>query len=149
MAECAGSEENIPIKRIVIGRKDLSYSLGINNVNSEKVYEISKELIIKSSLYSLEATIGGNLTNQSFEFIKSLSYLGLDSFESRKCTFKAKKYFSSVEFEKLIRDSLEFELSWLYYKKNLYSNNSNEENIRIKSIFSVRSYISWKPYSTI
>ena len=127
-------KENMPIKRIVIGRKDLSYSLGINNVNCEKIYEISKELIIRSSLCSLKTTIGGNLTNQSYKFIKNLSYLGLDSFESRKCTFKANKHFSSTEFEELIKDSLEFELSWLYYKKNLYANNSNEENIRIKSI---------------
>ena len=125
-------EKNLPISEIVIGRTDLSKSLEISDVNSEKIFKISKSIIDKRR--SLNINLGGNLSIKSFVFIKKLTQHGLHSFESRKCTFKSARNLSKEEFDNLINIGLEFELAWLEYKKKLYSERSEEENNRITSI---------------
>ena len=127
-------DQKIPIQSLVVGRSDLSASLGINDVNNEKIFDISRLILQKSKKHSLNLAIGGNLTRSSFEFIKSLSKLGLYAFESRKCTFKVKDDFSNKHFNDLILMGLEFELAWLNYKKEIYSIRSQEETLRIRSI---------------
>ena len=72
--------------------------------------------------------------NKWFIFVNFLSDLGLYGFESRKCTFKLEGQISKYEFEDLITKGLEFELSWLNYKKEIYLNRSHDDNARIKSI---------------
>tara|TARA_Y100001968_G_scaffold60508_1_gene51401 strand:- start:646 stop:1434 length:789 start_codon:yes stop_codon:yes gene_type:complete len=128
-------KNKLPVKCLVIGRRDLSKSLGISNVNSRKILEIAKEILEKAKRYSLPVAIGGNLANDSFEFIKCLSSLGLHSFESRKCTFKVEGQISNYEFKDLVKKGLEFELTWLNYKKEIYLNRSYLDNARIKKIF--------------
>ena len=125
-------EKNLPISEIVIGRTDLSKSLEISDVNSEKIFKISKSIIDKRR--SLNINLGGNLSKKSFTFIKKLTQHGLHSFESRKCTFQSAENLSQDEFDNLINIGLEFELAWLEYKKKLYSERSEEENNRITSI---------------
>ena len=56
------------------------------------------------------------------------------AFESRKCTFSNLKPLSQNSFNSLINNGLEFELSWLNFKKSLYQNRSEEENYRISNI---------------
>tara|TARA_Y100001968_G_C19430344_1_gene756643 strand:+ start:1321 stop:2112 length:792 start_codon:yes stop_codon:yes gene_type:complete len=127
-------QNELSINSLVIGRTDLSASLGINDVNSKKIFELSKEIIEKSNKYSIPVAIGGNLTNDSFEFINRLAGIGLHAFESRKCTYKIENEISKKDFEELINIGLEFELAWLNYKKETYTNQSNQENTRIKTI---------------
>ena len=127
-------KNKLPIKCLVLGRSDLSASLGISNVNSKEILEIAKKILEKANRYSLPLAIGGNLANDSFEFVKCLSDQGLHAFESRKCTFKVEGQISKKEFEDLIKKGLEFELAWLNYKKEIYLNRSINDNARIKKI---------------
>ena len=125
-------EEKLPISELVIGRTDLAKSLSISDVNSQDILNISKSILDKKKY--LRINIGGNLSLKSYEFINHLKSLGLHSFESRKCTFKCKKDLTKEEFNEIIFKGLEFELAWLTYKKNLYSERSEEENMRIFKI---------------
>ena len=128
------SEKSLPISYIVIGRTDLSSSLQIKDVNSEKIFEISKDILNKSYFKNIRCTLGGNLTSESFEFINNLNNFKLYAFETRKTTFKYSKSISKNEFDNLIKLSLEFELAWLNLKRSMYSIRSNEENARVYKI---------------
>ena len=128
------SEKSLPISYIVIGRTDLSSSLQIENVNSEKIFNITKDILNKAYLKNIRCTLGGNLTSESFEFINNLRDFKLHAFETRKTTFKFSKLISKNEFDNLIKLSLEFELSWLNLKRSMYSLRSNEENARVNKI---------------
>ena len=128
------SKKSLPITHIVIGRTDLSSSLQINDVNSEKIFNITKDILNKAYLKNIKCTLGGNLTSESFEFINNLRSFQLNAFETRKTTFKLSKSISKNEFNNLIKLSLEFELSWLKLKKSMYSLRSNEENARVNKI---------------
>ena len=125
-------DDKLPVESIVIGRSDLSKSLKINDVDNEKMLEICIDLIKKRR--NLNVTLGGNLMNKSFPFISNLSKRGLYAFESRKCTFKTNEALKKENFNSLINSALEFELSWLNCKKNLYGDRSQEEDLRIKTI---------------
>ncbi len=124
--------EKLPVESIVIGRSDLSKSLKICDVDNEKMLEICIELL--KNIRNLNVTLGGNLMNKSFPFISNLSKEGLYAFESRKCTFKTNASLKRNNFNSLINSALEFELSWLNVKKNLYGDRSKEEDLRIKTI---------------
>lgn len=125
-------KEKLPLSTIVIGRSDLSESLKIKDVNSKKILNISEKILQYKNLFNI--TLGGNLTFESFNFISYLNLKGLNSFESRKCTFKSKVPMNYEEFYENISLGLQFELSWLKYKKAFYSNRSNLDNNRIKII---------------
>ena len=125
-------EESLPIASIVIGRTDLSRSLEINDVDNQVMLKICSKLIMRRN--NLKVTLGGNLMNKSYKFIKTLSEKGLYAFESRKCTFQTNNLIEKNKFNSLIKAGLEFELSWLNFKKHLYSDRSQAENIRIKTI---------------
>lgn len=127
-------QKQLPIKTFVIGRTDLSLSYGIKDVNSEKILGISREIIESIDNKDIDATLGGNLKADSFNFFDSLYSNKLTKFESRKCTFKATERLSKHEFIDLLNKGLEFELSWLKYKEKLYLNRSKEEILRINII---------------
>ena len=127
-------KKSLPITHIVIGRTDLSSSLEINDVNSEKIFNITKDILNKAYLKNIKCTLGGNLSSESFEFIYKLRNLQLNAFETRKTTFKLSKSITKNEFNNLIKLSLEFELSWLNLKRSMYSLRSNEENARVNKI---------------
>tara|TARA_Y100001968_G_C19442644_1_gene763425 strand:- start:1644 stop:2438 length:795 start_codon:yes stop_codon:yes gene_type:complete len=122
----------LPVKCVVVGRSDLSASLNIDDVNSDRVFEIVKYILDKSKPFSLPVAIGGNLTKNSYQFIRRLSDEGLFAFESRKCTYKVYNDINEKEFTELINIGLDFELSWLRYRQAIYANRSDEENSRIK-----------------
>ena len=127
-------ENNLPIKNFVIGRSDLSSSLGISDVNSEDLYKVSLDIINQAFDANLETTIGGNLNSESFIFIKKLNTINKVGFESRKCSFSSLDNLDQEEFSKLVNLGLIFELEWLKFKQNFYSIRSAEENLRIEII---------------
>tara|TARA_Y100000991_G_scaffold212581_1_gene196935 strand:- start:78 stop:872 length:795 start_codon:yes stop_codon:yes gene_type:complete len=128
------SKKSLSISHIVIGRTDLSSSLQEKDVNSKNIFNIAKNILNKACSNDIRCTLGGNITSESFEFIHNLGDLKLDAFETRKTTFKFSKSISKIEFDNLIKLSLEFELAWLNLKSSLYSLRSNEENARIFKI---------------
>ena len=127
---------NLPnsLENIVIGRSDLASSMGIEDVNSKYIFEITSQIISKCKRNNIKATIGGNLTRDSYAFIKNFNLTELKAFESRKCTFSNSNDLSEELFNKLIQGGLEFELTWLDFKKSMYTDRSKEENIRISNI---------------
>ena len=125
---------SLPIKDIVIGRSDLAKSFNETDVNSQFILELSKMLVEKIIKNDIHVTIGGNLTNKSFNFIREFNQNELVAFESRKCTFSNSGKLSEKQFKNLINDGLEFELFWLDFKRNMYKIRSEEENQRITSI---------------
>lgn len=127
-------EKSLPVDQIVIGRTDLSSSFKIKNVNSDLIFNITKNILSKSLSYNIACTIGGNLTSESFQFIQDLKKYNLYAFESRKVTFKLSDSITKKEFDQLINLSLEFELAWLNLKSSIYSVRSNEENARVSII---------------
>ena len=124
------SKNQLPISSLVIGRSDLASSLGNKDVNSKEIFDIVENVIYKSNKYNLNSTLGGNITPRSFSFLEKIKNK-LTSFESRKCTFLIDKKFDQKEYKKLITNGLDFELAWLEFKQNMYSQRSNEENERI------------------
>ena len=127
------SQKKLPIKSFVIGRSDLASSLDIDDVNSAAMFEIVENIIFKSQDHSMDLTLGGNITGKSYNFINKLKDK-IISFESRKCTFLLNKNIDEIQYKQLINDGLEFELAWLEFKQNMYSQRSNEENTRINLI---------------
>ena len=92
-------------------------------------------MIIKKCLdLNINVTLGGNLTNESYQFIKNLDGKSLTGFESRKCTFKKSKDFNYESFSSLVNNGLEFELFWLNFKKQMYQKRSEEEINRIHDL---------------
>ena len=65
------SKKSLPISHIVIGRTDLSSSLQIKDVNSKKIYNITKDILNKACVKNIKCTVGGNLTSESFKFINN------------------------------------------------------------------------------
>jgi hypothetical protein len=124
--------KGIPLASIVIGRTDLSSSLNNKNVDCQQILEISKHILKHRDLFNV--TVGGNITANSFNFIEELTLLGLYAFESRKCTFKTNKLLTRSEFNEILNLALHFELSWLKYKKEFYSNRSIFDDSRMQII---------------
>lgn len=124
------SIKKLPISTLVIGRSDLASSIRNKDVNSKEIFDIVENVISKSKKYNLSSTLGGNITPKSFDFLNKLRNK-LTSFESRKCTFSLDKEFNEQDYKKLITNGLDFELAWLEFKQNMYSQRSNEENERI------------------
>ena len=111
----------------------LHSSLEIDDVNSAKIFKIVENIIFKSKEHCIDITVGGNITGKSYNFINKLKDK-VTSFESRKCTFLLNKNIDEIQYKQLINDGLEFELAWLEFKQNMYSQRSNEENERINLI---------------
>ena len=128
------NKKSLPISHIVIGRTDLSSSLQIKDVNSQIIFNITKDILNKAYAKNIRCTVGGNLTSESFEFINNLGIYKLNAFETRKTTFKFSKSISKNEFDNLIKLSLKFELAWLNFKSSMYAVRSNEENARVCKI---------------
>ena len=128
------SECTRPIKEIVIGRSDLAKSFNEKDVNSKLIFELSKMIIQKCLDLNINVTLGGNLTNESYQFIKNIDRKSLTGFESRKCTFKKSKDFNYESFTSLVNNGLEFELFWLNFKKQMYQKRSEEEIYRIHDL---------------
>ena len=119
---------------IVIGRSDLSASIYNNDVNSNLIFNICEKIVKKAHAQDIRVTLGGGLDIYSFEAINELRKIGLDAFESRKCTLKINENFNKLAFSQSINNCLNFELDWLLYKKQHYKNLSDFDEKRILSI---------------
>ena len=56
-------------------------------LKTKKIYKIAFSILEKAKEQNINVTLGGNVSNKSFQFISALSKYGLKSFETRKCTF--------------------------------------------------------------
>lgn len=105
---------------VVVGRSDLAGSLGFKkeDVNSDKIFEITNEISKKVEPLGKKFIVGGSVLPKSMDFFKKLSYLS--AFETRKIIFHADAL-KSDNLDKGIMKAIEFEIEWLKYKKDLSS----------------------------
>lgn len=116
---------------VVIGRVDLTGSLGLtrDDVNSDKIFELSKKVAIKAKNAGLDTIVGGGVSAHSIPFAQHLGKL-LDRYETRKVIFDTSVALTRSP-EVGILKAVNFELLWLKNKRDYYSLIATEDSTRI------------------
>ena len=120
---------------IVFGRVDFTLSCGLTrkDIQSEficsKVLEVSK----KCKQRDLEFIVGGAISVESIDFLKEISLVRLDRFETRKCILSSSSL-QNPSIKNLLKDCVLFELIWLKFKSQYYSNFAQEDFDRINML---------------
>ena len=118
---------------VTVGRSDLSASMGIErtDIECERVFEATKELVDKSKAAGLTTNFGGSIGIKSVPFvIKLVNHV--DRFETRKVVLKPND--NANELRKAIREALYFELLYLNFKSNYYATMAKEDTLRMKRL---------------
>jgi len=125
--EMLGIPEIEKLDGIVFGRSDLigSMGLGKDEINSEKVLAIAKDVFRQAKEKGMTCVIGGTISISSLPFLRQLSNL-LDRYETRKICFASS---DALEKDPVggINKALDFELLWLQNKQNYYKAISEED----------------------
>ena len=93
------------VKGVVLGRNDLAESMGINDVEDNRIFEIAEE--ISKKIKDKEFVIGGKITEKSLSFIKKLP---ITKFETRKIILDKNANIESIN------KAIEFEILWIKNK---------------------------------
>ena len=117
---------------IVMGRMDLIGSMGISrdDINGDKVLEITSDLFVKSKRLNLENAVGGGVSGYSLPFLRKLPEHTLDRYETRKVIFNCPAALDE-NAEKGILKAVGFELLWLKNKRDYYQLISSEDEQRL------------------
>lgn len=117
---------------IVVGRVDLVGSMGLDrrSANSEKVFNITQDLLKKAKQQKMTCVVGGAISIDSLPFLRTLSEGLLDRYETRKICFLCPRALGE-DAEKGIQKAVEFELLWLKNKQNYYKAIYEEDDKRI------------------
>lgn len=121
---------------ITLGRFDMACSMGMTkeDVNSEIILDIAKNLAQKCYEKNKIFTIGGGVSANSIPFFKKIDRNSLQRFETRKIIFDAQKTIDSFNPEISIEKALEFELMWLKNKRDFYNTILKEDAQRLVSL---------------
>lgn len=123
------------LHHITLGRVDFVKSLGKDRsfVNSDEIYNIAIDIFKKARDRGKKIYLGGAITTESADFLKSLFSKGLlDKFETRYVI-----YDPAIALKNLSAALLEgqkLELSILKYRQDFYYRESVKEDLRIKMI---------------
>lgn len=128
------SEINV-LDGIVMGRVDLTGSMGLSreDINSEPVFKVTRELFLKAKTKNLETAIGGGVSAHSLPFFRNLPPGTLDRYETRKVIFGCPGALNN-NADKGILKAVGFELMWLKNKKDYYKMISDEDDHRISML---------------
>lgn len=120
---------------IVVGRVDLSYSLGLgrDSINSTQVSAFAEEILTKAKAKSLETAIGGGVSAHSLPIFRNWTTGLLDRYETRKVIFGCPNALGN-DAEKGILKAVHFELMWLKNKRNFYGMIFEEDVNRIQML---------------
>lgn len=120
------------LKGIVLGRVDMTGSMGLtrDDINSDAVFEIARDLCVKSKQYGKECVIGGGVSAASIDFFKRLPEGTLDRYETRKVLFQLPGAIGK-DSDKGILKAVGFELMWLKNKREFYKMIFEEDSQRI------------------
>ncbi len=120
------------LKGIVLGRVDMTGSMGLTreDINSQKILDIAKDLLTKAKKHKLECVIGGGVSAASLPFFKQLPAGILDRYETRKIIFQCPAALNS-NADKGILKAVGFELMWLKNKRDFYGMIYEEDKHRI------------------
>ncbi|MFA6433324.1 MAG: aldolase/citrate lyase family protein [Elusimicrobiales bacterium] len=120
---------------IVLGRVDMTGSLGMTreDINSDAIFEITKELFTKAKEKGLECVVGGGVSKDSLPFFKRLPNGLLDRYETRKVIFKCPESLKDDAPSGILK-AVGFELMWLMNKRNFYGGIYAEDEQRINML---------------
>ncbi|MDD5368004.1 MAG: aldolase/citrate lyase family protein [Anaerolineaceae bacterium] len=138
ITSCKNFDEMLMVKEIdcldgiIMGRVDLTGSLGMSreDINCPEVFEITKELFLKSKSKGLENALGGGVSAQSLPFIRQLPPGMIDRYETRKVIFQCPEALGPSA-DKGILKAVGFELLWLKNKRGYYQLISQEDDQRL------------------
>lgn len=122
------------INGIILGREDLVASMGLapENINSEKILAIAKEIGEKCANFNKKLTIGGGICEKSIDFLRQLSPY-LSNFETRKVVFNA-SILQNKNIKEAINLAIQFEIMWLEYKQNILHETHKQIKQRILTL---------------
>lgn len=118
---------------VTVGRSDLSASMGIKreDIESDAVFEVTREFCLKAKAQSLVTNLGGNIGIESVPFIiKMAPYI--DRFETRKVVIRLSG--NEKNLKKAIAHALDFELLYLQFKSHYYISMATEDQKRINRL---------------
>ena len=117
----------------VLGRVDMTGSMGLTreDINSDKILEIAKEIGAASLKAKKLMTIGGGVSIHSLPFFQALPAGSLNYFETRKVIFDAQKAMKNPKIKEGILKAVGFELMWLKNKRDFYGMIYKEDETRI------------------
>lgn len=120
------------LKGIVLGRVDMTGSMGLTreDINSEPVFDIAKDLCVRAKKHGKECVIGGGVSAASIDFFKRLPQGTLDRYETRKVLFQLPGAVGK-DSDKGILKAVGFELMWLKNKQAFYGSIYQEDAQRI------------------
>ncbi len=128
------------IHSIAVGRVDLSGSMGLSrdDINGDKVFEITKSFLDKAIAKGIVPGMGGGISEQAIPFIKRLGN-SVAKFETRKVVFKSPESLSNIKDG--LTKAMEFELLYLTNKYDFYNRMAQEDVVRMKMMESRLSQI--------
>lgn len=120
---------------IVFGRVDFTLSANLPRSDIQSSYVCDSALQVSSICKEndLEFVLGGGVSVDSIDFLKQVSNIRLDRFETRKCILDSSVLFSD-NIENLLQDCVLAELLWLKSKSCTYSSNSLEDRLRVEML---------------
>lgn len=118
---------------VTVGRSDLSASMGIDkeNIECKDVFDATKKLLCMSKNAGLITNFGGNIGICSIPFIMSMAPY-IDRYETRKVVITPASDDKSIRGQ--IREALNFELQYLEFKSDYYTNMAREDSYRMKRL---------------
>ena len=124
------------LKGIVIGRVDMTGSLGMSreNINDDAIFRIASDVFTKARRLNMECVIGGGVSAYSLPFFRKLpETASLDYYETRKVIFQCPEALSD-NADKGILKAVGFELMWLKNKRDFYKMIFEEDLVRIQML---------------
>ena len=117
---------------IVIGRVDMVGSMGLarNQVNSQRVLDLSLDLAKRAKDHNLKVVVGGGVSVDSISFFQAFPANHIDRFETRKIIFNCPAAIQNSEIAFI--KAVQFEIMWLKNKQNYYSVIAREDEERIQ-----------------
>ncbi len=119
------TSSSCPVSGLVIGRSDLSSSMSIKNAEDNAIRLCIYQVLDLFEHSKVKITVGGSITNNSYDCLSGAASKGLVAFETRKCTMSTEALCSEKNFQSAVKCALLFEMSWLLYKKE----NQDRENL--------------------
>jgi hypothetical protein len=117
---------------VVVGRVDMTGSLNMSreDINSDRIFDITKDILIKCRAKGLECIIGGGVSAHSLPFFKRLPAGHLAKYETRKIIFKCPGALDDKAPQGILK-AVGFELMWLKNKRDFYGCIHSEDAKRI------------------
>tara|TARA_Y100001933_G_C18969513_1_gene551876 strand:+ start:236 stop:1036 length:801 start_codon:yes stop_codon:yes gene_type:complete len=120
---------------IVFGRVDftLSANLSRSQILDSFVSDSARKVSSICRDNDLEFVLGGGISVESIDFLKELSDIRLDRFETRKCILDPSSLFTP-NITTILQDCVLAELLWLKSKSSSYQTLSIEDQSRIEML---------------